>query len=82
MDNYYARMKGDIGIDADRPDDEEHTQLEEAIKIIKPNMDPKTFIDMMKTKKIIHKDTANKAIIRRTIERNREAKKRMMGSYF
>ena len=49
MDNYYAEMKDVIGIDAAMPDDEEHPVLEEAIKIIRPNMDPKAFVNMMKT---------------------------------
>ena len=67
MDSYYNDMKEVIGIDAAMPDDEEHPHLEEAIKIIRPNMDPKAFVQMMKTENMIHKDTNNKAIIRTTI---------------
>ena len=54
MDDYYTEMKNVIGIDAAMPDDEEHPHLEEAIKIIRPNMNPKAFVQMMKSENIIH----------------------------
>ena len=72
MGDYYANMKDAIGIDAAMPDDEEHPHLEDAIKIIRPNMDPKAFVNMMKSEKMIHKDTKNKAIIRKTVQRNKD----------
>ena len=74
MDDYYTEMKTGMGIDQKFGEEEEYPLLEQAIKQLRPNMNPKAFIKMMKKKDNIHKDTRNKAIIRKTNERmNSEA---------
>eukprot|EP00353_Schmidingerella_taraikaensis_P017718 CAMPEP_0185623360 /NCGR_PEP_ID=MMETSP0436-20130131/59824_1 /TAXON_ID=626734 ORGANISM="Favella taraikaensis, Strain Fe Narragansett Bay" /NCGR_SAMPLE_ID=MMETSP0436 /ASSEMBLY_ACC=CAM_ASM_000390 /LENGTH=70 /DNA_ID=CAMNT_0028265371 /DNA_START=39 /DNA_END=251 /DNA_ORIENTATION=- len=66
MDDYYTKMKNVVGIDEKMGEDEEQPLLEDAIRTLRPNMDPKAFVTMMKTENTIHKDSKSKALIRQT----------------
>ena len=62
---------GDIGIDEKIGENEEQPLLEDAIKTLRPNMDPKQFVHMMKTQNTIHKVSDSKALVRKTQDRHK-----------
>ena len=82
MDSYYTKMKDVIGIDEKIGENEEQPLLEDAIKTLRPNMDPKQFVQIMKTENTIHKDTNNKALIRKTQERHKQDEMNKIGGLF
>lgn len=82
MDSYYTKMKNVIGINEKIGENEEQPLLEDAIKTLRPNMDPKQFVQIMKTENTIHKDTNNKALIRKTQERHKQDEMNKIGGLF
>lgn len=59
MNNYYCEMKDKIGIYAPRHDDEQRPKLDDAMRTLKPNSDPRKFASTMKAENNIHIDVAN-----------------------
>ena len=82
MDDYYTKMKNVIGIDEKIGENEEQPLLEDAIKTLRPNMDPKQFVHMMKTENTIHKVADSKHLVRKTQDKVKEEEQKKMGGFF